>query len=221
MKILILEDEISVREEIKQLLENALYQVEMITDFQNVKENILRISADLILMDVNLPEQSGFEICRQIRTVSDIPIIFVTSRTDSIDELNGMLGGGDDYITKPFNPPLLLAHIAAVLKRTGKKSTKKMKIIHKNVELDVACGCVKYHGNQMDLTKNELKILTYLFQHKDEIVPRLELVEYLWDSQVFIDDNTLSVNVTRLRHKLEKIGIYNMIETKHGMGYRV
>ena len=102
-----------------------------------------------------------------------------------------------------------------------KKSTKKMKIIHKNVELDVACGCVKYHGNQMDLTKNELKILTYLFQHKDEIVPRLKLVEYLWDSQVFIDDNTLSVNVTRLRHKLEKIGIYNMIETKHGMGYRV
>lgn len=221
MKILIIEDEISVREEIKQLLENALYQVEMITDFQNVKENILRISADLILMDVNLPEQSGFEICRQIRTVSDIPIIFVTSRTDSIDELNGMLGGGDDYITKPFNPPLLLARIAAVLKRTGKKSTKKTKIIHKNVELDVACGCVKYHGNQMDLTKNELKILTYLFQHKDEIVPRLELVEYLWDSQVFIDDNTLSVNVTRLRHKLEKIGIYNMIETKHGMGYRV
>lgn len=221
MNILVVEDDSAIRQELKQLLENALYQVTVITDFRNTKEKIMGIPADLILLDVNLPGESGFDICRKIRAVSDVPVIFVTSRTDSMDELNGMLRGGDDYITKPFNPPVLLARIAAVLKRTRKDSADEQKLLYKGVELDLACGCVRYQGKQTDLSRNELKILSCLFRHKTEIVSRIDLIEYLWDQSVFIDDNALSVNVTRLRGKLEKIGIHDFIETKRGMGYRI
>ena len=220
MNILIIEDDAAIRQELKQLLENALYQVKTLTEFDHVAEDICKSDEDLILLDVNLPQESGFAICQKVRKQSDVPIIFLTSRTDSMDELNGMLQGGDDYITKPFQAPLLLAHIAAVLKRTRKTDTQE-KLVHKGVELDVARGCVTYREQQIDLSKNELKILYYLFLHRGEIVPRMELVEYLWDQQVFIDDNALSVNVTRLRTKLKEIGIDDFIETRRGMGYRI
>ena len=220
MNILIIEDDAAIRQELKQLLENALYQVKALTEFDHVAEDICKSDADLILLDVNLPQESGFAICQKVRKQSDVPIIFLTSRTDSMDELNGMLQGGDDYITKPFQAPLLLAHIAAVLKRTRKTDTQE-KLVHKGVELDVARGCVTYREQQIDLSKNELKILYDLFLHKGEIVSRMELVEYLWDQQVFIDDNALSVNVTRLRTKLKEIGIDDFIETRRGMGYRI
>ena len=150
-----------------------------------------------------------------------MPVIFVTSRTDSMDELNGMLKGGDDYIMKPFQPPILLARIAAVLKRTRKAGAEEAKQVHRGVELDTGKGCAGYQGKWIDLSKNELKILYYLFLHKNEIVSRMDLVEYLWDQQVFIDDNTLSVNVTRLRSRLEEIGVCDFIQTKRGMGYRI
>lgn len=221
MKILIVEDDQAIRQELKQLLENALYQVTVLEEFGKAEEDILKIRPDLVLLDVNLPGKSGFDVCQKVRGESDVPVIFVTSRTDSMDELNGMLKGGDDYITKPFHAPVLLAHIAAVLKRTKKGHAEDTKMTHKGVELDMACGCVRYQGKQAELSKNELKILYCLFCHKNEIVPRIELVEYLWDQQVFIDDNTLSVNVTRLRSKLEEIGICGFIETKRGMGYRI
>lgn len=220
MNILIIEDDAAIRQELKLLLENALYQVTTLNDFSHTVDDILQIRPDLILLDVNLPQESGFDICRKVREKSDVPIIFLTSRTDSMDELSGMLQGGDDYITKPFQPPLLLAHIAAVLKRV-KKTDAQEKMIYKDVELDVARGIVKYRDKQVDLSKNELKIMNYLFMHKGEIVPRVELVEYLWDQQVFIDDNALSVNVTRLRTKLGQIGVCDFIETKRGMGYRI
>lgn len=220
MNILIIEDDAAIRQELKQLLENALYQVKALTEFDHVAEDICKSDADLILLDVNLPQESGFAICQKVRKQSDVPIIFLTSRTDSMDELNGMLQGGDDYITKPFQAPLLLAHIAAVLKRTRKTDTQE-KLVHKGVELDVARGCVTYRDRQINLSKNELKILYDLFLHKGEIVSRMELVEYLWDQQVFIDDNALSVNITRLRTKLKEIGIDDFIETRRGMGYRI
>lgn len=162
MNILIIEDDAAIRQELKLLLENALYQVTVLTEFHHVVEDILQIEPDLLLLDVNLPQQSGFEICKSIRKTSDVPIIFLTSRTDSMDELSGMLQGGDAYITKPFQPPLLLAHIAAVLKR-AKKADIPEKMTCKGVELDVVRGCVKYQGQQVDLSKNELKILHYLF----------------------------------------------------------
>lgn len=221
MDILIIEDEPVIRQELKLLLENALYHVEVKTEFGNLAEEIVGMRPDLVLMDVNLPGKSGFDVCQEVRKQSDVPIIFVTSRTDSMDELNGMLKGGDDYITKPFHAPVLLARIAAVLKRTRKENAEETRFSHKGVELDTARGCVSYQGKQTDLSRNELKILHYLFSHRGEIVSRMDLVEYLWDQQVFIDDNALSVNVTRLRSRLEGIGVRDFIETKRGMGYRI
>ena len=204
------------------LLENALYQVTALEDFSDVASAVLAEKPDLVLLDLNLPEESGFDICTKIRAESEVPVIFVTSRTDSMDELNGMLKGGDDYITKPFQAPILLARIAAVLKRTYRDTKEEeQKLAHKGVELDIARGMVSCGTHQTELTKNELKILHYLFRKKGEIVPRADMIEYLWDNQVFIDDNTLSVNITRIRGKLREIGVCGLIETKRGMGYRI
>ena len=194
MKIVIVEDDPGIRKELKQLLENAFYEAEIIEEFKDTAEQICSMipAPDLVLLDWNLPGESGFDICTKLKEHSDIPIIFLTSRTDSMDELTGILKGADDYITKPFNILEVKARIKAILRR-----------------------------KKTDLTKNELKILHLLYQKKGEIVPRLDMIEYLWDNEVFIDDNTLSVNVTRLRGKLVDIGVTDFIETKRGMGYRI
>lgn len=221
MHILIIEDEQGIRQELSQLLKNALYEVTAVEQFDRFAETVLELQPDLVLLDLNLPGVLGFDICAEIRRKSEVPIIFVTSRTDAMDELNGMLKGGDDYITKPFYPPILLAHIAAVLKRTRKKEEKMLRFIHKGVELDLAKGCIRHGEKQQELSKNEMKILHCLFLRKGEITPRMDLIEYLWDHEVYIDDNTLSVNITRIRSKLEQIGVKDFIETKRGMGYRI
>ncbi len=224
MHIVIIEDEPAIRQELKLLLENVLYQVTAPSEFHDTASIALAAEPDLILLDIRLPEESGFDVCTKIRAASEVPVIFLTSQTDAADELNGMLKGGDDYITKPFYPPLLLARIAAVLKRTKKSAGngKELdKLEYKGVALDIARGSIHCQGGQADLTKNEFKILYYLFQNTGRIVPRMELVEYLWDNQVFIDDNTLSVNMTRIRAKLEQLGVHGFVETKRGMGYRL
>lgn len=228
MQIVIVEDDEGIRKELKRLLENAFYQVTVIESFTDVAGQIrvLCPAADLVLLDLNLPGESGFDVCRKLREYSDIPIIFLTSRTDSMDELTGILNGADDYITKPFNPPILLARIGVVLKRTTSKNAVKstndtIHLEYKGVTLNLAGAYVEHAGKKADLTKNELKILHLLYQKKGEIVPRMDMIEYLWDNEVFIDDNTLSVNVTRLRNKLSEIGVKDFIETKRGMGYRI
>ena len=228
MQIVIVEDDERIRKELKRLLENAFYQVTVIESFTDVAGQIrvLCPAADLVLLDLNLPGESGFDVCRKLREYSDIPIIFLTSRTDSMDELTGILNGADDYITKPFNPPILLARIGVVLKRTTSKNAVKstndtIHLEYKGVTLNLAGAYVEHAGKKTDLTKNELKILHLLYQKKGEIVPRMDMIEYLWDNEVFIDDNTLSVNVTRLRNKLSEIGVKDFIETKRGMGYRI
>lgn len=222
MHILIVEDEPIIRNELKILLENALYQVTALEEFDSVAEQVMLQNPDLVLLDLNLPGAAGFNICTEIRKQSEVPVIFLTGRTDSMDELTGMLKGGDDYITKPYQASILLARIAAVLKRTRASNTKESTVLTcHGVRLDLAQTCLEYDEKCVDLSKNELKILHYLFRHKGEVVLRLDLIEYLWDNQVFIDDNTLSVNVTRVREKLKSIGVTGLIETKRGMGYRV
>lgn len=221
MHILIVEDETAIRQELKLLLENALYQVTALNTFEHVAADVLEICPDLVLLDLNLPGESGFDVCTKIRSASEVPIIFVTGRTDSMDELTGLMKGGDDYITKPFQAPILLAHIAAVLKRTTRGEKELSKIVHREIELDLAKGCLFYQGRAVELTKNELKIMHYLFQNKGNIVSRANLIEYLWDNQIFIDDNTLSVNITRIRGKLEQAGIHDFIRTKRGLGYYI
>lgn len=222
MHIIVVEDDPVIRQELVCLLENALYCVSVLEDFKDPVSFILERDPDLVILDLNLPGKSGFDICSSLRAFSDVPIVFVTGRTDSMDELNGMLKGGDDYITKPFHPPLLLARIAAVLKRAGKAGASREAVFfHKGVELDLARGCVRCRGCEADLTRTELKILHYLFLKKGQIAARGDMVEYLWDQQVYIDDNALSVNMTRIRGKLGEIGVHDFIETKRGLGYRI
>lgn len=220
--ISIAEDDRNTRNELKLLLENSSYKVTAIENYKEVAKQILSIKPDLLLLDINLPEKNGFFICGELRQGSQIPIIFLTAHSEPMDELNGLLRGGDDYITKPYAAPILLARIAAVLKRVGVQPEKDEHLIICNeVTLDLAAGQLIFRDKPVELTKNELKILYYLMSRKGIIVSRADLIEYLWDNQVFIDDNALSVNMTRIRNKLEQIGVSDFIETKRGMGYKI
>lgn len=223
-KIAIVEDDKPVREELKILLENAGYKAILIDLIENqpnqIEEQIIRENPHLILLDINLPGRSGYEICSKIRKQLTTPIIFVTSRNSSMDELNGLTLGGDDYIEKPYNVPVLFARIAALLKRTY-PNQETNQLTYKGIELNTVTGIVTYQGKQIELTRTEFRIFYYLMKHKGEIVPRIDIVEYMWDNQLYVDDNTLSVNMTRIREKLAEIGIENLIETKRGLGYQL
>lgn len=220
-KIIIVEDDKEIREELKILLENSGHQVKLVTDFENAHQKIIDEQAHLVLLDINLPNKSGYEICSKIRTKSNIPIIFVTSRNNSMDELKGIMLGGDDYIEKPYNVPILLARIQNLLNRTYQKENKESKIEYKGVVLDILKSTIKYQEKEIELTKTEIKTLYYLLQHKDIIVPRADIINYLWDNEVYADDNSLSVIITRIREKIKELGIDNFIETKRGQGYKL
>lgn len=221
-KLLIVEDEENIRRELEIYLAAAGYKVALIQDFSNMVEEILSENPDLVLLDVNLPGASGLEICEQIRKTSQVPIIFVTGNNTSMDELNCILRGGDDYVSKPYQFPVLMARIAAVLRRTlGNMDTDSMKLEYKGVLLDIASAQISKGIHKRELTKNELKILHCLYLHSGEIVSRMDMIDFLWDNEVFIDDNTLSVNITRIRKKLKEIGVPEFIETKRGLGYRI
>lgn len=221
-KILIIEDEAVIRRELKILLENAMYEAAVLTEFHHILPQIAEQSPDLILLDINLPGCSGFDLCTQIRGEMGVPVIFLTSRTDSMDELNGILKGGDDYITKPYQAPILLARIGAVLKRTmGGRLKEQTQFVHKDVRLDIAGCALTCRDKQTELTKAEMKILYRLFRQPGEYVSRTDLIEYLWENKIFIDDNTLSVHMTRIREKLKAIGVHELIVTKRGIGYRI
>lgn len=221
-QIMIVEDDVSVRKELKTLLTNSLYEVITVETFDEVEGQILQKSPDLVLLDVSLPGESGMTICRKVRESSDVPIIFVTGQNTSMEELSCITLGGDDFVSKPYCAPILLARIAAVLKRTSKKGMEVTKpILYRGVTLDIVAGTLAHEGARIDLSKTELRILYCLMQHQGEIVSRADLVDYLWDNQVYIDDNTLSVNMTRIRGKLEEIGVRNFVETKRGLGYKL
>lgn len=220
--IFVAEDEQVIRQELKVLLENALYQVTAPESFDLLVSQIKEAEPDLVLLDVNLPGTSGFEVCVRLRQEMDVPVIFLTGRTSPMDELNGLLKGGDDYIVKPYQAPLLLARIAAVLKRAGGTKGKETTLYTKEgVQLDVARCSLFYCNRTADLTKNEMKIMHLLFCHAGEYVTRMDLIEYLWENRIFIDDNTLSVHIAKLREKLKALGAENFIETKRGIGYRI
>lgn len=219
-KILLVEDEVLIREELTTILTNAGYLVESIVDFQNSLEQIRDAQPDLILLDVNLPGQDGYSLCAAIRSFSSTPIIFITGRNTAMDELQALTLGGDDYIAKPYNIPVMLARIGRLISHEQPGDHKEY-IEYKAIRLYPIAGVLAFNGNKAELTKTELKIIHYLFTHTGEIVSRLDLVEYLWDNEVHIDDNTLSVNMMRLRDKLQSLGIENLIQTKRGMGYKV
>lgn len=216
-RVMIVEDEEIMRNELADLLQSQGYMVDTIEDFNDVHSQIISKNPQLILLDINLPNESGFSVCTKIRTTLEVPIIFVTSRDSDIDELNCIMLGGDDYITKPYNISILLARISSILRRVYKVNQDFIEF--DGLKLGVNSGNIEYKGSLMELTKNEYKILLFLLRNKSKIVTRTELIEFLWDNEMFVDDNTLSVNITRLRNKLAKINLFNFIKTKHGQGY--
>lgn len=218
--ILVVEDDIVIRDEMVTLLKHNGYAPLTISDFSNIINTVKECSPHLILLDINLPAQDGYKVCSGIRAFSNVPIIFVTSRNTDMDELNGIMMGGDDFIIKPYNVPILLARIAALLKRAYSDDEKEY-IAYGETKLFIEAGKVESNGATAELTKNEMRILSYLIKHQGKIVPRADLIEYLWDNQMYVDDNALSVNVTRLRAKLEQIGVVGLIKTKHGQGYTI
>ncbi|MBY0757268.1 response regulator transcription factor [Clostridium sardiniense] len=217
--ITIVEDSEIIREELTKLLSKYGYNIKAPTDFENIIEEIINSKPDLIMLDINLPYFDGYHICREIRKKSSVPIIIVTSRDSDMDELMSMNIGADDFVIKPYNTQILLARIEALLRRTYGNKESTSKLTYKNFELDLSKGVVICDGKSLEITKNEMRILSYLIERKGEIVSREDLMEYLWNSDYYVDDNTLSVNVTRIRKKLQELGIENAIETRRGLGY--
>lgn len=217
-KIVIVEDHELIRNELSMLLSRYGYEVIAIDHFETVVEDCLKEEADLILLDINLPLYDGYYICREIRTKSEVPIIVVTSRDSEMDELMSMNLGADDFITKPYNTQILLARISAMLKRT-KKDKSDDSVQYKGLKLQLNNSTIVYKNEIRELSKNEMKILYTLLQHKETIVSRNQLMETLWQSNEFIDDNTLTVNINRVRKKLESVGLKDFIKTKRGQGY--
>ena len=218
-RILIVEDDEKLRNELEIFLNNNGYKVEILKTFDNTINDILKINSDLILLDINLPNADGEYICKEIRKQSNVPIIIVTSRDSEIDELISINYGADHYITKPFNIQILLAKINSVLRRTNNVNEIKDKIDAKDFILNVSNATIEKNNKIIELTKNEYKILRYLIENRGKIVLREDIMSCLWESESFIDDNTLSVNITRLRTKLEELDLKELIETKRGQGY--
>jgi len=219
-KITIIEDTETIRQELATFLNRYGYEVIAPTNFENIISIIEKEEPNLILLDINLPVFDGFYICREVRKTSQVPIIVVTSRDSDMDELMSMNLGADDFITKPYNTQILLARINSVLKRVNQGNEGNQEIlVYNDLKLNLSNGTINCGDNALEITKNELKVLYYLIKNKGNIVSREDLMDYLWKSNLFVDDNTLSVNVTRLRKKLEEIGIKDVIETRRGLGY--
>ena len=218
-KVIVIEDDKDIREELSSFLKRNGYSVAAPVDFENIINSILNENGDILLLDINLPIYDGYYICREIRKKSDIPIIVVTSRDSEVDELISINLGADDYITKPYNTQILLARISAILKRVNSSVNSSNLITYNDLTLNLLNASITYKNNSLELTKNEMKILSHLINNRGNIVSRESLMEYLWKSDFFVDDSTLSVNITRLRKKLEKIGLENVIETRRGLGY--
>ena len=219
-KILIVEDEPLIRNELTILLQSNGYETAAPDEFSDVTGQIKAEQPHLILLDIKLPGTSGFSLCTQIRTFSEVPIIFVTSCNTDMDELNSIMLGGDAFITKPYNTAILLAKIASLLRRAYPVKQSEQMVCGGAV-LRLESSSLDYHGQSVELTKNELKILYYLFKNAGKICARGNLVEFLWDNQLYVDDNALSVNINRIREKLAGIGLTDFIKTKHRQGYTI
>lgn len=217
-KIFIVEDDKSICMELVEILENEGYAASYLTDFEHSKEKILAARADLILMDINIPGINGRNLLKEIRKESDIPVIMVTSRTSEMDEVLSMSYGADDFITKPYNPTILLLRIAAVLKRMeGSQNAAS----YRGAEVNFSKGTIRLGEKEQVLTKNEMIIFQRLLSSKDKIVSRDEIMTDLWDNEEYVNDNALTVNISRLRTKLAGLGLPDAIETRKKQGYRL
>lgn len=215
-RIMIVEDEEAICNELSELLENNNYKTIILKDFKNALNEILSSSPDLILLDINIPYINGEVLLQDLRKSSNIPVIMVTSSNSETDEALSISFGADDYITKPYNPKILLLRIGAVLKRVNNESNI---LTYKDLSINVGKGIIKRDDIEIILTKNEMIIFSYLLNHQSKIVTRDELMTDLWNNEEFINDNALTVNISRLRAKLKNIGYEDAIDTRKGMGY--
>ena len=220
-KIMVIEDDTAIQEELALLLENEGYMPLVVTNFTDIPGQAVLERPDLILLDIGLPGRDGFSLCAALRKAVSAPVIFVTSRDASTDEVRALSLGGDDYITKPYSVPVLLARIKAVLRRSSGEPEPADILEAGGLRLSLTKGVVSANGKTAELTRNELQILACLMAHTGQIVSRADLIDALWDNQIYSDDNTLSVNMTRLRGKLAEIGLPDAIKTRRGMGYQL
>ena len=213
---MIIEDDTIISKELYELLVNAGYEALILKDFSNAKEEILKSNIDLILLDINIPYQNGEQLLKEIRKESNIPVIMVTSRASETDEILSISYGADDYITKPYSPTILLLRIQNIFKRLD-NSTEVLK--YKDLEVSISRGTLSGNNKELELTKNEMLIFQHLLNNQNRIVSRDELMTILWNNEEYINDNALTVNISRLRSKLEGFGYPDAIETRKGQGY--
>lgn len=215
MDILIIEDDLKIRRELDTLLVSNGYNVEAITNFSNILDELKNYKYDLILLDINLPGLDGFEIAKNIRKESNVPIIFVTSRSSDEDELKSIITGGNDFITKPYNKLILLEKIKRALNKRDNKEILEVN----EVILDPYKSVISYNNEKIELTRNEFRIIYYFFINKNKVLSKEELIEHLWNDKYYLDESILLVNINRLRKKLEIIGVKDFIKTVRGKGY--
>ncbi len=215
-KIMIVEDDEVIKDELSELLKNSSYLVESVKNFEKAKEEIFKYNPDLILLDINIPYLNGEFLLKEIRKESSVPVIMVTSKSGEIDEALSITYGADDYITKPYNPTILLLRIQNIFKRMNQNNNA---LKYKDITVDLNKSELKKDDKVLVLTKNEMIIFSYLLNNKEKIVSRDELMTYLWNNEEYINDNALTVNISRLRSKLSNFGYENIIETRKGQGY--
>lgn len=215
-KIMIVEDDEVIKDELSELLKNSSYLVESVKNFEKAKEEIFKYNPDLILLDINIPYLNGELLLKEIRKESSVPVIMVTSRSGEIDEALSITYGADDYITKPYNPTILLLRIQNIFKRINQNNNA---LKYKDIIVDLNKSELKKDDKVLVLTKNEMIIFSYLLNNKEKIVSRDELMTYLWNNEEYINDNALTVNISRLRSKLSNFDYENIIETRKGQGY--
>ena len=218
-KILVVEDDHQIQQELVLLLQRNGFEAQALTSFESVPQQIIAAHPDLVLLDLNLPGIDGQQICREVRQLSNVPIIVVTSRNTDLDELMVLSLGADDFIAKPYNPQILLMHITSVLRRANSDVTTGTKLSHAGVTLDSSSCKVSANQKSVELTKNELRILSLLMQNAGTVVSRQRIQEELWQSDEFVDDNTLTVNISHLRNTLASIGVEDFVMTRRGLGY--
>ena len=220
-KILIVEDDSVIAKAISSHLTSWNYEIEVVKDFKNIIENFVSFDPHLVLLDISLPFFNGYHWCSEIRKISEVPIMFISSTSEEMNIIMAMEMGADDFIVKPFDLNVLRSKIGALIRRTYSFSNQSNVLEHHGLILNLDNNKINYHDKDIELTKNEFRILRELMENKGKIVSRNKLMTRLWESESFIDDNTLSVNVTRLRKKLEDINLNDFIMTKKGLGYLV
>ncbi len=222
--IMIIEDDKKLNNLVRNHLEKYGYKTCSVDDFSNIKNEFIKNNPHLVLMDINLPLYDGFYWCRDIRTISNVPIVFLSARNSDMDQVMAIENGGDDYITKPFSYDVLIAKIKGVIRRVYGRYSENIssEVFESNgLFLYLNQNVVEYKSKKVELSKKEFQLLYSLLKNENKIVSRESLLEVLWNDVDFVDDNTLSVNMTRVRKRLEEIGITNVIETKRGQGYKI